>query len=244
MEKALKKPEEWGTSFLLTYNAKTWTDLICNLPTSILPYKIAGYKTAIEIGENGNLHSHTFVSFERSQRKTAIINKLPTTDVKRVTSGTERSVIEYVGNTDKIEEKNCHIIDCYQWGNIETTQGLRTDLTATEAALWAIKDAIDKGANLRMLYNEFFPYMMRNGQGIRGYMEYCREEQAEKTLKAVKNVEADNAAMEAIILQQIYEKNSETCDSSTPPCVQCGKPTKWNPVENAYEEFCEECNAA
>ena len=238
---AKEKPEEWGVSFLLTYNAKTYTDLITNLPTSILPYKVTGVKTSIEVGDSGNLHSHTYVNFERSQRKSSIINKLPTTDVKRVTSGTERTVINYIGNTDKEISKGCTIIDCYQYGDIATTQGTRTDLTATDNALWEIKDAIDAGESMRYLYNTFFPYMIRHGAGIRAYYDFNKAETGEeKVLKYKENTENDIAAMEKILLDTIKDKAFRAADNSKPYCL-CGAEMEWNNINREYE--CRYCQA-
>lgn len=240
MEKTAKKPEEWGVSFLLTTNYTTFTEMCCDNILSKIGYKITGAKTAIEVGKAGNLHTHIYVNFERSQRKTCIIKKLPLTDVKRITSGTEKTVIEYVGNEDKEISKGCEIVACWQYGDIDVTQGTRTDLTATDNALWQIKDAIDSGENYRYLYNTFFPFMVRYGQGIKAYHEYVKQETAAETAYKLNTAE-ENAVKEAeeILLLAIKEKNAIHRDMSNPIC-DCGKETTWDSIERKF--VCDVCD--
>lgn len=239
MEKTAKKPEEWGVSFLLTTNYNTLTEMCFDNIIHKIGYKVTGAKTAVEVGKSGNLHTHIYINFERSQRKSCLIKKLPTTDVKRIASGTEKTVIEYIGNKDKEVSKGCEIIDCWQYGDIETTQGTRTDLTATDNALWQIKDAIDKGESLRYLYNTFFPYMVRNGQGIKAYYEYVRQENAaEKAYKLETEKEHAIAEAEEILLLAIKEKNAIHRDLSNPIC-ECGNETEWDSIDRRF--YCAVC---
>lgn len=241
MEKSKTKGEEWGTSFLLTTNFKTYTECCFDVSLNTLKYKVTGWKRAVEVGEAGNLHVHLYVNFERSQRKSCIIKKFPNTDVKRITSGTERTVIEYVGNEDKEISKNCTIIDCCQWGDIDTTQGSRTDLTASDVALWALKEAIDSGESYRYLYNAFFPQMLRYGKGIKEYYDFCKQEKAESTSYKIETIE-ENALKEAeeIILLAIKEKNAIHRDLSNPIC-ECGQQTLWNSIDRRF--VCPACEA-
>lgn len=234
------KPEEWGVSFLLTTNHKTFTDLCFDCTPTQIPYRITGWKISEEIGEAGNLHTHLYVNFERSQRRTALIKRFPHTDVKRVSAGTERTVIDYLGNQDKEEAKGCQILAVYQWGDIDTTQGTRTDLTKTDETLWQIKEAIDNGESMRHLYNTFFPAMIRYGKGIRDYHEYVKSENFEAKQYRLKE-EGEHAIEEAekIVLQAIREKNQSGIDTSTPLCP-CGKPMTWDSINRVYS--CFECD--
>jgi hypothetical protein len=134
-----------------------------------MPCKAIAGKLSWEIGTTGNLHKHLYVVLERSWRLSGMIKKFMGADVKLVTPGTEATVIGYIGNYDKEVSKGCQILHKEEFGDIGTTQGQRNDISASDAVLWQIKDAIDAGESLRTIWNSFFPYMVRYGQGIKGY---------------------------------------------------------------------------
>lgn len=173
---AEKKPAEWGCKFLLTLNKPTLTSLLMSSPLRDTPCKVLAFKSAVEIGAKGNLHAHFYVVFERSLRKDTLINryKKDGIEVDRITSGTEQTVINYIGNLDKETSKGCTILEEYTtiYGYIETTQGQRNDLSASDAVLWQIKDAIDAGASKKELYDNFFPYLVRYGNGLFEYYNF------------------------------------------------------------------------
>lgn len=207
------KKVEWGNKFLLTLNKPNITSLLMASPLRDTPCKVVAFKSAVEIGEKGNLHAHYYVVFERSVRKDTLINryKKDGIEVDRVTPGTEQTVINYVGNLDKEISKGCEILTDYTttYGNIETTQGQRNDITASDAVLWQIKESIDAGANKRQLYNDFFPYLMRYGKSIFEYLDFTREEETEATRKIlVKSAEETayiNEEKEREILEKVYQ---------------------------------------
>ena len=178
-KQAKATPEKWGCKYLLTLNKHTLTALLMNVTTSELPETVAG-KIAVEVGEKGNLHKHMYLVFKRSIRKDTLVNKVKAhgCQVDLITPGTEATVIDYVGNHDKEVSKGCTIIDEYttQWGNIDVSQGQRNDLTSSDVVLFQIKDALDGGATLRDIYNDFFPYMVRYGRGIIDYIQFCKQE--------------------------------------------------------------------
>ena len=197
--------EKWSSKWIFTHNAKTLTALIFDFQVAKIPAKVLSCKESFEVGESGNLHKHVYVSLNRSVRKSTLIRKFPTTDIKPVTPGTEQTVIEYIGSKDKETSKGCEIISVCQWGNLDMTQGQRTDLNETDSKLWQIKDAIDNGATKRTLYNDFFPQMVRFGRGIYDYYKLRRVEGEEKLVntaeEAIQTVEEaipENLAAEKI----------------------------------------------
>lgn len=210
---AESKKVEWGNKFLLTLNKPTLTALFMASPLRDTPCKVTAFKYAVEIGEKGNLHCHYYVVFERSVRKDTLINryKKDGIEVDRITPGTEQTVINYIGNLDKEVSKGCEILTDYTaiYGNIETTQGQRNDITASDAVLWQIKEAIDAGTNKRQLYNDFFPYLIRYGKSIFDYLDFCKEEEKDVTEKVlVRSAEAQsflNAEKEREILETVYQ---------------------------------------
>lgn len=176
---AAKKTDKWGTKYLLTLNHKELTSLLCIMSTVDLP-EYTAMKSAIEVGEKGNLHKHAYIVFRRSIRYSTLINRYKEygAQVDLVTPGTEATVIDYIGNTDKEVSKGCTVLKDYtvEIGNLQASQGTRNDLTETEKALWSIKEAIDAGEGKRFLFDNFFPFMVRYGQGVGAYIEYCKEE--------------------------------------------------------------------
>jgi hypothetical protein len=49
-------------------------------------------------------------------------------------------------------------------------QGSRSDIADFKATMWQIKERIRDGATEDELWNEFFPYMVRNYCGVREYL--------------------------------------------------------------------------
>lgn len=134
-----------------------------------MPANVVAYKWALEVGKAGNLHTHTFVCLSRSWRLSGLRKKYIGVDVKLVTAGTEATVIDYIGSTDKEVTKGCSVLAVSCFGNLDATQGFRNDMTATDAVLWQVKDAIDAGATTHDLYNTFFPYLVKYGKGLLAY---------------------------------------------------------------------------
>ena len=226
MEKNTVITEKWASKWLFTHNAKTLTALICDFQTSQIPAKVLSCKESIEIGESGNLHKHVFVSLNRSIRKSTLLKKFPITDIKPVTPGTEQTVIEYIGNKDKEISKGCEIISVSQWGNLDVTQGMRTDLNETDSKLWQIKDAIDNGADKRTLFNDFFPQMVRYGRGVLDYYDLIREERQEKLVKTAEEARLENLAEEKILMERIAAEQIKN-DNPNYRCHECNKPLIW-----------------
>ena len=197
--------EKWSSKWIFTHNAKTFTALIFDFQTSKIPAKVLACKESVEVGESGNLHKHVYVSLNRSIRKSTLIKKFPVTDIKPITPGTEQTVIEYIGSKDKETSKGCEIISVCQWGNLDVSQGQRTDLNETDSKLWQIKDAIDNGATKQTLYNDFFPQMVRFGRGVCDYYKYKprRVEGEEKLVKTAEEATLENLAAEKILMEKI-----------------------------------------
>lgn len=169
-----KKPrDEWGSKWFFTLNAPTLTAIHMECKISDMPVEVIAGKISIEIGEEGNLHKHVYCVFERSWRKSALLSRFKHLGVQvdRVTPGTEATVINYIGNLDKEISKGCTILPEYTciFGDIEATQGQRNDISASDAVLWQIKDAIDSGERLGVIWSSFFPYMVRYGSGVSFY---------------------------------------------------------------------------
>ena len=168
-----KAKDEWGAKWFFTFNHECLTTLLTTCTSSDMPLPVSAGKMSIEVGKEGNLHKHIYVVFERSWRKSALLNRFKKwgIQVDRITPGTEQTVINYIGNVDKEVSKGCEVITDYtcSWGDIETTQGQRNDISVSDAVLWQIKDALDAGESLRKIWDSFFPYMVRYGQGITIY---------------------------------------------------------------------------
>lgn len=172
MEKQKKNKDEWGCKWYITVNAPTLTALFMTVKISDMPVPVVAYKIGYEVGASGNLHKHMYLVFERSWRRSALINRFKGSQIDRVTPGTEQTVIDYICNDDKPEEKSSVNLWFEVSGEIWATQGQRNDITASDAVLWQIKDAIDAGASLGEIYGSFFPYMVRYGQGIKNYHDF------------------------------------------------------------------------
>lgn len=175
---AQKAKDEWGCKWFITHNAPTLTLLICDVRLEEIGVKVLAYKISFEVGEKGNLHKHMFCVLERSVRRSTLINKWKAygAQIDKVTPGTEATVIQYVGDVEKEALKGCKVLTEYtqQQGDLDTTQGQRNDLSATDNVLWQIKDAIDAGETIRAVWNSFFPYMVRYGVGITSYHSQFR----------------------------------------------------------------------
>ena len=223
--------EKWASKWLFTHNAKTLTALICDFQISQIPAKVLSCKESFEVGANGNLHKHVYVSLNRSIRKSTLLKKFPVTDIKPVTPGTEQTVIEYIGSKDKAISKGCEIISVSQWGNLDASQGQRTDLNETDSKLWQIKDAIDSGADKRTLFNDFFPQMVRFGRGVMDYYDLIKEEKEEKLIKTAEEAKLDNLAEEKILMEKIAAEQIKR-DNPNYLCYKCNKPLIWQ--DNAY----------
>lgn len=223
--------EKWASKWLFTHNAKTLTSLIVDFQTSNIPAKVLSCKESVEVGESGNLHKHVYVSLNRSIRKSTLMKKFPVTDIKPVTPGTEQTVIEYIGSKDKEVSKGCTVISVCSWGNLDMTQGQRTDLNETDSKLWQIKDAIDNGADKRTLFNDFFPQMVRYGRGVIDYYDLIREEREEKLVKTAEEARLDNLAEEKILMERIAAEQVKN-DNPNYRCYKCNKPLIWQ--DNAY----------
>ena len=223
--------EKWASKWLFTHNAKTLTSLIVDFQVSNIPAKVLSCKESIEVGESGNLHKHVFVALNRSIRKSTLMKKFPITDIKPVTPGTEQTVIEYIGNKDKEISKGCEIISVDQWGNLDVTQGMRTDLNETDSKLWQIKDAIDSGADKRTLFNDFFPQMVRFGRGVIDYYDLVKEERQERLVKTAEEAQLENLAEEKILMERIAAEQIRN-DNPNYLCCECNKPLIWE--DNAY----------
>ena len=198
---------------------------------SNIPAKVLSCKESFEVGGNGNLHKHVYVSLNRSIRKSTLLKKFPVTDIKPVTPGTEQTVVEYIGSKDKEISKGCEIISVSQWGNLDVTQGMRTDLNETDSKLWQIKDAIDNGADKRTLFNDFFPQMVRYGRGVIDYYDLIREEREEKLVKTAEEAKLENIAEEKILMERIAAEQTRN-DNPNYLCYKCNKPLIWE--DNAY----------
>ena len=222
--------EKWASKWIFTHNAKTLTALICDFQTSQIPAKCLSCKESFEVGESGNLHKHVFVSLNRSIRKSTLMKKFPTTDIRPVTPGTEQTVIEYIGSKDKEISKGCEIISVNQWGNLDMAQGQRTDLNETDSKLWQIKDAIDNGADKRTLFNDFFPQMVRYGRGVIDYYDLIRAEKEEKLVKTAEEARLDNLAEEKILMEKIASEQIKK-DNPNYRCHTCNKPLIWEDGE-------------
>lgn len=203
-----KKTNEWGCKFSITTNGKSLTELITMTTISEMPVPVIAYKVAYEVGETGNLHKHLYVVFERSWRKSALINRFKGSQINRVTPGTEQTVINYIGNLDKEVSKGCFIIPemTTTFGNLETTQGQRNDISASDAVLWQIKDAIDEGKTKRQIWQEFFPYMVRYGQGVSVYIDQFRDHK--KPILVVKDSEEEAVKREIEEKEKTIEETS------------------------------------
>lgn len=225
--------EKWGSKWLFTHNAKTLTALIMDFQASRIPAKILAMKESFEVGEAGNLHKHVYVSLNRSIRFSTLLKKFPQTDIKAITPGTEQTVIEYVGNSDKTASKGCQIISVSEYGNLDTSQGTRTDLNETDSKLWQIKDAIDNGANLRSIWNDFFPQMVRFGGGIKTYAEILKEAEKDVIVRSKEEMDYINAEKEKEILDKIALSNFEQGNVNY-MCDTCHKPLFWDKQTAAY----------
>lgn len=179
-----RKPSEWGCKFFFTINDNALTALLMKTGEILSEKGIEGFKLALEMGKKGNLHTHIYIVFNRSQRKETLLNRYKKWGVQidRVTPGTEKTVIEYIGSEEKTKEKDSLLFKEYTtiWGDVVTSQGARNDIGDTEKALWQIKDAIDSGANTRQIWNDFFPYMVRWGKGVYSYIEMIDKERKNK----------------------------------------------------------------
>lgn len=206
----------WGTKYLLTINHPEITTLLLTASSSDFPAPTVAGKVAVEIGENGNLHKHVYVVFRRSIRRDTLINRYKQygVQVDNVTPGTEQNVINYIGNPDKEVSKGCTIVSdyAYQWGNLEVSQGVRSDLTQTDVALWQMKEAIDSGATIKDLYDDFFHIMVRYGKGLTDYHKMVKYERMETdrslVLKETANLLHENIELENTILQQVAKNIS------------------------------------
>lgn len=231
-----KKPVEWGTKYMLTVNDNVLTSLLVKTGEILADVGIEGFKTALESGKAGNLHTHSYIVYKRSIRRDTLISRYKKwgVQVDKVTAGTEKTVIEYIGSLEKTSEKQSMLYPEYTcvWGDIQTTQGARNDIGETEKALWQVKEAIDTGTPLRQVWNDFFPYMVRYGKGIEAYCQIVAQEKPSSGLKVAENkdkeqieatkaqvaleredAERESAELEKIILRRIYEAGNST----TPP---------------------------
>ncbi len=233
MKEKAKITERWGSKWLFTHNAKTLTDLIMDFQVASIPARVLAMKESFEVGEAGNLHKHVYVSLNRSIRFSTLLKKFPRTDIKAVTPGTEQTVISYVGNSDKTASKGCQIISVNSWGNLDASQGIRTDLNETDSKLWQIKDAIDNGANLRTIWNDFFPQMVRFGGGIKMYVEILKEAEKEVIVRSKEEMDYENAERENEILDKIALSNYERGNVNY-MCDTCHKPLFWDKQAAAY----------
>ena len=222
--------EKWSSKWIFTHNAKTFTALVFDFQVSKIPAKVLACKESVEVGESGNLHKHVYVSLNRSIRKSTLIKKFSATDIKPITPGTEQTVIDYIGSKDKETSKGCEIISVCQWGNLDVSQGQRTDLNETDSKLWQIKDAIDNGATKRTLYNNFFPQMVRYGRGLYDYYELRREEGEEKLVKTAEEATLENLAAEKILMEKIAAEQIKS-DNPNYRCQICNKPLIWQDGE-------------
>lgn len=233
-----KKTAEWGTKYMLTVNDNALTSLLMKTGEILADASIEGFKTAMESGNAGNLHTHSYVVYKRSIRRDTLISRYKKwgVQVDRVTAGTEKTVIEYIGSMEKTAEKQSTLYPEYTcvWGDIQTTQGARNDTGETEKALWQIKEAIDAGTPLRQVWNDFFPYMVRHSRGVEAYYQIVAREKPSKGLRVAEgkdkeqieairsqaaldreSAELESAELEKILLRRIYE----TGNSTTPPPV-------------------------
>lgn len=223
---------------MLTVNDNALTGLLIKTGEILADANIEGFKTALESGKAGNLHTHSYIVYKRSIRRDTLISRFKKwgVQVDRITAGTEKTVIEYIGSAEKTQEKQSVLYPEYTciWGDIQTTQGARNDIGETEKALWQIKEAIDTGTPARQIWNDFFPYMVRYGKGIESYCQIVSQEHAERRVKVKDGKEKDqieairsqaeldlestkkeNAEMERILLKRIYEAGNST----TPPPI-------------------------
>ena len=173
----------------MTINHPSLTALLVIMGEITSKYAVDGFKSAVEVGKAGNLHAHIYVVYARSVRRDTLINSFKAygAQVDKVTTGTEQTVINYIGNHDKEVTKGCQVIDDYTttFGDIQTTQGLRNDISDTDRALWDIKEVIDSGATLRDVYDAYFPFMIKYGRSLRDYIDFRaaqREEGATKKM--------------------------------------------------------------
>lgn len=187
MKKGETKTEEWGNKFHITVNAPTLTALFMSVKISDMPVGVTAYKEAVEVGENGNLHKHLYIALERSWRRSALINRFKGAEVQRITPGTEATVLNYIGNDDKQVTKGCSTFkDLISiWGDIETSQGQRNDISRTDAVLWQVKAAVDADATWGELWQDFFPYMVKHARGLKEYYEYIRSKHVRADIKKV-----------------------------------------------------------
>lgn len=186
-----KVKDEWGAKWLITVNAPTLTALFMTVTLDEMPVEVTSYKIGYEVGAAGNLHKHIYLTFNRSWRRSALINRFKGAQIDRVTPGTEQTVIEYIGSPDKEIRKGCEVLWYEIWGNIDATQGQRNDITATDAVLWQIKDAIDAGERLGVIWNNFFPYMVRFSGGVKQYYDIANAEKVSASKKLAYNI-SDN----------------------------------------------------
>lgn len=203
-----RKPVEWGTKYMLTVNHSQLTALLMITGEIVLRDDIEASKMAVEIGKSGNLHSHIYCVFKRSVRKDTLLNKYKQygVQVDKITAGTEKTVIEYIGGREKAAAKGSVVIDDYTAtkGDLQVTQGQRNDIGETEKALWQIKDAIDTGASTWQVWQEFFPYMVRYGRGVADYIEAKSvQEEYKLTVKDGRDIEHIAAAKEQAELDRI-----------------------------------------
>ena len=218
--KDFEKPIEWASKYLLTVNHRELTALLMIVHEILTDYPILAYKCAVEIGAKGNLHAHMFIAYKRSIRRDTLINAYSKYGVDncKVTPGTEATVIDYIGNEDKEVSKGCQVVSDYTtiYGNLDITQGVRSDINDTDKSLWDIKDAIDNGATLRDLYDGYFPVMVRFSGGVRGYYELHREqefaEKIERVVKSKEQQESERIQMEREVNLKEYEVLSRILD--------------------------------
>lgn len=231
-----KKSVEWGTKYMLTVNDNVLTSLLMKTGEILADVGIEGFKTALESGKAGNLHTHSYIVYKRSIRRDTLISRYKKwgVQVDRVTAGTEKTVIEYIGSSEKTAEKQSVLYPEYTciMGDIQTTQGARNDIGDTEKALWQVKEAIDAGTPIRQVWNDFFPYMVRYGKGVEVYCQIVAQEKPSSGLKVAEgkdkeqietirsqvalekeDAERESAELEKILLRRIYEAGNGT----TPP---------------------------
>lgn len=207
-EKSEKKAKiEWGSKYFFTVNHRELTALLMITHEITSKYAVDGFKSAVEVGAKGNLHSHVYVVFSRSVRKDTLISNFKKygAEIDKVTTGTEQTVINYIGNHDKEVSKGCQVIGDYTtiYGDIQTTQGTRNDLSDTDKALWGIKDVIDSGATLKDVYDTFFPFMIKYGRSLRDYMEFRETQREDKATKRMyKSIEEERSKRIEIEAQQ------------------------------------------
>lgn len=191
----------------MTVNHKELTALLMINHEIVSKYAVDGFKMAVEIGKQGNLHSHIYIVYSRSVRKDTLLSNFKKYGVQidKVTAGTEQTVIDYVGSKDKEVSKGCQVIDDYTviFGDIQTTQGTRNDLSDTDKNLWEIKGVIDSGASLKEIYDAFFPYMVKYGRSIRDYMEFRETQKEDKaSRKMFVNIEKERERRSEIEAKQ------------------------------------------